>query len=349
VSVLESVLSEQPDHPGAAHFYIHAVEASQDPDRAVAAAEMLLERVPGAGHLVHMPSHIYVRVGRYADSADANVQAIAADRAYLEVAPEPTLYWAYYAHNLHFLAYSAMMEGRYETAITAARELERDMPEPFLREAAWLIEGIMPTTFHVMIRFGRWEEILLEPEPPEFRLVSRAVRRYARGIAMSALGRTAEAREEIKAFDAAMAEVPQEWWIFNNRVHQVLPIARAMLAGELAFREGRLDEAFATLREGVAAEDALVYDEPPGWMLPVRHALGALLMSAGRYAEAEEVYREDQLRNRGNGWSLLGLKQALEAQGRTAEAEPFAAQLATAWKRKDVKPTSSCYCEPRRS
>jgi tetratricopeptide (TPR) repeat protein len=349
VNILESVLAEQPDHPGAAHFYIHAVEASQDPDRAIEVANMLRDRIPGAGHLVHMPSHIYVRVGRYADSADANVEAIAADRAYLKVAPEPSLYWAYYAHNLHFLAYSAMMEGRYETAITAARELERDMPEPFLREAAWLIEGIMPTTFHVMIRFGRWEEILQEPEPPDFRLVSRAVRYYARGIALSALGRTEEAREEIKAFDAAMAEVPQEWWIFNNRVHQVLPIARAMLAGELAFREGRLDEAYATLREGVAAEDALVYDEPPGWMLPVRHALGALFMSAGRYAEAEEIYREDQRRHRGNGWSLLGLKQALEAQGRAAEAGPIAEQLAMAWKRKDVKPTSSCYCEPRRS
>lgn len=346
VSVLESVLEREPDHPGATHFYIHAVEASQDPDRAIPAADLLKDRVPGAGHLVHMPSHIYVRVGRYADAADTNERAIAADRAYVEVAPEPQIYWAYYGHNLHFLAFAAMMEGRYETAIRAARELERDMPEAVLREYGSLIEGIMPTTFHVMIRFGRWEEILEEPERPEFRLVTRAVRRYARGIALSALGRTEEARAEIEAFDEAMAAVPQDWWIFNNRVHQVLPIARAMLEGELAFREGRLDEAFAALRRGVAAEDALVYDEPPAWMLPVRHALGALLMSAGRYAEAEEVYREDQRRNRDNGWSLLGLRLALEAQGRNAEAESVVPKIAAAWARADVRPTSSCLCEP---
>ena len=179
VSVLESVLGMEPDHPGATHFYIHAVEASQDPDRAIPSADRLEDRVPGAGHLVHMPSHIYVRVGRYADAADANERAVAADRAYLEVAPEPQIYWAYYGHNLHFLAFAAMMEGRYETAIRAARELERDMPEAVLREYGSLIEGIMPTTFHVMIRFGRWEEILEEPERPEFRLVTRAVRRYA--------------------------------------------------------------------------------------------------------------------------------------------------------------------------
>jgi tetratricopeptide (TPR) repeat protein len=348
VSTLESVLAMQPDHPGATHFYVHAVEASQDPDRAVPAADSLKDRVPGAGHLVHMPSHIYVRVGRYSEAADANERAIAADRAYLEVAPEPQIYMLYYAHNLHFLAYAAMMEGRYETAMRAARELERDVPEAVLREYGSLIEGIMPTTFHVLIRFGRWEEILEEPERPEFRLVTRAVRHYARGIALSALGRTEEARAEIEAFDQAIAAVPEDWWIFNNRVHQVLPIARAMLEGELAFREGRLDEAFAALRRGVAAEDALVYDEPPGWMLPVRHALGALLMSAGRYAEAEEVYREDQLRNRGNGWSLLGLRLALEAQGRNAEAETVVEKIAAAWERADVKPTSSCLCEPGR-
>jgi tetratricopeptide (TPR) repeat protein len=346
VSVLEAVLEAQPDHPGAMHFYIHAVEASQDPDRAVATADRLIDRVPGAGHLVHMPSHIYVRVGRYGDAADANEKAIAADRAYFEVAPEPGMYWLYYAHNLHFLAYSAMMEGRYETAIRAARDLERDIPEPFLREWAWIAEGIMPTTFHVMIRFGRWEEILKEPEPPEFRLVSRAVRRYARGIALSALGRTEEARREIEAFDAAIALVPEDWWIFNNKIDQVLPIARAMLEGELTFREGRLDYAFQVLRGGVAAEDALVYDEPPGWMLPVRHALGALLMSAERYEEAEDVYRADQRLNRDNGWSLLGLRLSLEAQGRHDEAAAIAPRVDEAWKRVEIRPTSSCLCEP---
>lgn len=347
VATLEAVLTTAPDHPGASHFYIHAVEASGDPDRAVPAAQRLVKRVPGAGHLVHMPSHIYIRVGRYSDAADVNVLAVAADAAYLEAAPEPDLYYIYYAHNLHFLAYASMMEGRYETAITAARELERAIPQHTLEKYGALIEGIMPTTFHVMIRFGKWEEILEEPKRPEYRLVTHAVRHYARSIAFSALGRTDEARAESAAFEEAVARVPDDWMIFNNPVDRVLPIARAMLEGELAFREGHYEEAFAALRRGIAEEDQLVYDEPPGWMLPVRHPLGAFLMSTGRYAEAEAVYREDERRNRGNGWALLGLRQSLEAQGKSAEARALAPALAAAWHRRDVDPTSSCLCEPR--
>jgi tetratricopeptide (TPR) repeat protein len=204
----------------------------------------------------------------------------------------------------------------------------------------------MAANFHVLIRFGKWQEILEEPDYPEWRLVSRAVRRYARSIACSALGRTDEARAELDAFEAAMAEVPEEWWIFNNRVGAVLPIARAMINGELLFREGKRDEAFAVLREGVACEDALVYDEPPGWMLPVRHALGALLMADGRYTEAEQVYREDLRRNRDNGWSLTGLQLALRQLGRDDEAEELSPRLARAFGTADIRPTSSCYCEP---
>jgi tetratricopeptide (TPR) repeat protein len=346
VGVLERALDTHPQHPGANHFYIHAIEASSEPDRAVEAADRLTGLVPGSGHLVHMPSHIYIRVGRYADAATSNVRAITVDRAYLAKAPAPGLYAAYYGHNLHFLAFAAMMSGNYEQAIQAARDLEAEMPESALREYAGLIEGIMPATFHVLIRFGKWEQILEEPEYPEWRLVSRAVRRYARSIANSALGRTEESRAELEAFEEAMAAVPEEWWIFNNRVSDVLPIARAMINGELLFREGKRQEAFAILRSGVAAEDALVYDEPPAWMLPVRHALGALLMSDGRYAEAEAVYREDLQRNRDNGWSLTGLQLALEKQARESEAEELSIRLARAFNDADIEPTSSCYCEP---
>lgn len=346
VGIMEATLRSHPQHPGANHFFIHAVEASSDPDRAVEAADRLTHIVPGSGHLVHMPSHIYIRVGRYSDAAQSNIRAIEVDRAYLAQAPPPGLYAAYYGHNLHFLAFASMMSGEYEQAMRAARDLEAEMPEDVVREWAGLIEGIMPTTFHVMIRFGRWEEILAEPDYPEWRLVSRAVRRYARSIANSALGRTEEARVELEAFEAAMAEVPEDWWVFNNRVSAVLPIARAMINGELLFREGRRDEAFAILREGVAFEDALVYDEPPGWMLPVRHALGALLMADGRYAEAEQVYLEDLRRNRDNGWSLTGLQLALQAQERTAEAEQLSPRLAQAFSTADTRPSSSCYCEP---
>jgi tetratricopeptide (TPR) repeat protein len=346
VGIIERALEVDPLHPGANHFFIHAIEASSEPERAIEAADRLTEIVPGSGHLVHMPSHIYIRVGRYADAAQSNIDAIEVDRAYLAKAPTPGMYAAYYGHNLHFLAFAAMMSGNYEQAIQAARDLEAEMPESAVREFAGLIEGIMPATFHVLIRFGKWEQILEEPEFPEWRLVSRAVRLYARSIANSALGRTEEARAELEAFEEAMAEVPEDWWIFNNRVDQVLPIARAMINGELLFREGKLEEAYAILREGVAAEDALVYDEPPGWMLPVRHALGALLMADQRYAEAEAVYREDLRRNRDNGWSLTGLQLALQAQERGSEAEELTMRLARAFNDADTRPSSSCYCEP---
>ncbi len=346
VEIIERTLETSPRHPGANHFLIHAVEASSNPERAIEAADRLTEIVPGSGHLVHMPSHIYIRVGRYADAAQTNIAAIEVDRNYLANAPTPGLYAMYYGHNLHFLSYAAMMSGNYEQAIQAARDLEAEMPESALRDFSGLIEGIMPANFHVLIRFGKWEEILEEPDYPEWRLVSRAVRHYARSIANSALGRTDEARAELESFEQAMAEVPEEWWIFNNQVSAVLPIARAMIYGELLFREGERDEAFAILREGVEAEDALVYDEPPGWMLPVRHALGALLMADGRFAEAEEVYREDLRRNRDNGWSLTGLQLALQSQERQSEAEDLTIRLARAFDDADTRPTSSCYCEP---
>ncbi len=345
IGVLEHAMEVRPDHPGANHFYIHTVEASGDPDRAVAAAERLVNLVPGAGHLVHMPSHIFTRVGRYDEAAKANKRAIAADKAYFKVAPEPDFYRIYFIHNVHFLAYASMMQGRYDDAMHAARDLEKDVPVEFLRNYAAFADGLMTTPLHVMIRFGKWEEILAEPEPEEFQKLSRTLRHYARGVALSALGRTEEARAELVAFEATAKEVPTEWSVGNNTSTEVISLARQMIQGELLFREGKLDEAFAALRKGVALEDALVYDEPPGWMQPIRHALGALLMSAGRYAEAEEVYREDLVKNRGNGWSLLGLEQALLAQN-DGEASKVRKARAAAFERSDVAPTSSCYCEP---
>lgn len=346
VEVLEGVMEDHPDQPGANHFYIHAVEASNDPDRAVPAAERLTSIVPGSGHLVHMPSHIFARVGRYGDAAQSNRDAIAADKAYFSAAPAPGFYSLYYAHNIHFLGFACMMSGDYAGAIEAAEQLEAEVPEPNLRELAGLIEGIMPARLHVLIRFGQWDEILEQPDYPQWRLMSRATWAYARAIACSALGRTAQARAEMSEFERRVALVPDEWYVLNNRVHDVLPIARAMMQGELLFREGEREEAFAVLREGIAAEDALVYDEPPAWMLPVRHALGALLMSDGRYAEAEAVYREDLEINRENGWALTGLRNALRAQGKDEEADAVSGRLARAFRDCDVIVTSSCFCEP---
>ena len=239
-----------------------------------------------------------------------------------------------------------MMSVRYEDALKAARDLESDMDEAALKEFAPLIEGIMPTTLHEMIRFGKWEEILEEPQYPEWRLVSRAVYHYARSISNSALGRVEEARKELEAFNAAMEAVPKEWYIFNNQVSTVLPIAEAMIQGEMLWREGKREEAYVHLRKGIEAEDNLVYDEPPGWMLPVRHALGALLMSDGKHAEVETVYREDLKRNRNNGWAMLGLRNALLVQDKTRKANKLTPKLKAAWAKADVAPTSSCYCEP---
>ncbi len=346
VAVLEHAMRIDPDHPGANHFYIHAVEASRDPDRAVPAADRLTHLVPGSGHLVHMPSHIYVRVGRYTDAKLSNIAAVAIDRAYFAKAPPPGIYAMYYGHNLHFLAYASMMSGNEADAMQAARDLEADIPEEPLRAFAFLIDGIMPTTFHVLARFGRWEEILREPDYPEWRLMSRVVRAYARSVACSALGRTEQARAELAEFERRAAEVPADWLVMQNKASDLLPIARAMANGELLFREGRREEAYDILREGVAMEDRLVYDEPPGWMLPVRHALGALMMADGRYAECEAIYREDLARNRENMWGLTGLRLALEAQGKTQQAVEAGSRLEVALTDATIRPTSSCLCQP---
>lgn len=346
VQVLEQVLQLDPKHPGANHFYIHAVEASPEPERALEAAKRLENLVPGAGHLVHMPAHIYARLGRWAKASDANVEAIDVDRAYFKVAPEPGFYTIYYLHNLHFLSWSAMMEGRYGTALEAARDLEQAMPEPLLREMAFVADGFMPVTYHVLVRFGEWEQILAEPEPEDFRHVSRAHWRYARALAQSNLGRPTQAREELELFEREAARIPDHWEINFNNAREVVQIARLMAQGELAYHEGRPDTAFEALREAVIREDALRYAEPPAWMHPVRHALGALLLAEDRLEESEAVYRRDLRRHPNNGWALLGLQQALRAQGRTDEAAAIEPKLQVAWARADVQPPASCYCHP---
>ena len=346
IAALERALRIDPSHPQAAHLYIHAVEAGPDPAKGEAAADMLRSRVPAAGHLVHMPSHIYARVGRYADAVTANEIAVAADDKYFDIGTDPGLYYAYHAHNLHFLAFAAMMEARYDPALAAARRLEVAVPEEVLDQYAFLIEGIIPTTYHVMIRFGKWEDLLREQAPPAKRPMMLAIHHYARGIALSALGRTEEARVEKAKFENQIGNVPEDWWVFSNQAHDVLPIGRLMLEGELAYREGRLDDAWSALTRAIAAEDRLVYDEPPGWMIPVRHAMGALLMEAGHYGRAEKLYREDQVNHPGNGWSLLGLQQSLSAQGHLEEAAQIGPQLDRAWTRVEERPPSSCLCAP---
>ncbi len=344
VAVLERVFELAPDHPGANHFYIHAVEASSDPERALPAAAVLETRIPGSGHLVHMPSHVYITTGQYDRAVRSNQAAIAVDETYFEANGRPAFYSLYFLHNIHFLAFAAMMEGRFQTALDAVRRMEDEVPEPFLREFTGYADGLLPAVFHVLVRFGRWEDILAEPEYPEFRRASRAVRRYGRTIALANLGRTDEARAELEAFDVEAAAVPEGWTMGTNPASVVLALSRQVAEGEVLFKEGREDEAFAVLEAAQVAEDALVYDEPPGWMLPVRHARGALLIAAGQPAAAERVYREDLEEWPRNGWSLLGLQQALRALGKSAEADLMEQDVKAAWIRADVTPPASCYC-----
>jgi tetratricopeptide (TPR) repeat protein len=346
LAVLEHTMTIDSNHPGANHFYIHAIEASPWPEKGLPSAERLVDLVPGSGHLVHMPSHIFIRTGRYADAADANARAIAADEAYFAKAPEPDFYSLYFLHNIHFLSYAAMMEGRYETALDAARKIERQIPPKFLKNYVTFADGFMPTTLHVFVRFGKWEEILAEPEPESYRLLSRAERHYARAVALANLFRISEARAELAQFEEVAAQLTEEWRVGNNPALDVIGIARNMAEGEIAYKSGDAEKAFELLRGAVAMEDKLVYDEPPGWMQPVRHALGALLLADGRAEEAEEVYREDLERHPNNGWGLLGLHKSLEAQEKFAEASAIAMDVQKAWARADVKPKASCYCSP---
>lgn len=344
LEVLEHTIARTPLHPGANHFYIHAIEASPWPEKGLPSAERLVDLVPGSGHLVHMPSHIFIRTGRYALAADANTRAIAADEAYFQLAPAPDFYNLYYLHNVHFLAYAAMMEGRFEIALAAARKIERDIPERFLRANVGFADGFMPTTLHVLIRFGKWQDVLTEPEPDDYRLLSRAEWHYARAVALANLKRIDDAQHALTQFDEVATQLDDTWFMGNNPASAVIGIARHMAAGEIAFKDGRSDEAFGLLRQAVALEDKLVYDEPPGWMQPVRHALGALLLSDGRASEAETIYREDLKRHANNGWALLGLQQSLEAQGKIGEAAALDPMLDKAWARADVRPVASCYC-----
>jgi tetratricopeptide (TPR) repeat protein len=346
VAVLERTLAKSPNHPGANHFYIHAIEASPWPERGLEVAERLGTLVPGSGHLVHMPSHIFIRTGRYRDAAESNARAIQADESYFALAPKPDFYSLYFMHNVHFLAYSAMMEGRFQAALDAARKIEQNIPPDFLKNYVTIADGFMPTTLHVLIRFGKWNEILAEPEPDAGRLLSRSARHFARSVALANLGRTGEARREIELLDEVAAQLTDEWFMGNNAAKDVIAIARKMAEGELAYHEGKAKKAIALLYEAVELEEALKYDEPPGWMQPVRHALGALLVAEGRHVEAEEVYREDLERHPNNAWSLLGLDQSLKGQGKIDEARALTPKVHQAWARADVKPVASCYCHP---
>jgi len=338
------VLALDPDHPLGIHLYIHATEAGPNPGAAAPFADRLGDITPGVGHLVHMPGHTYIRVGRYADAASSNVAALAADNAYFDTVGPQGMYELYRSHNYHFLAYAAMFQGDPETALRAARGLVRDLPPHVLDEQSIYAEGFLAVPWHVLIRFGEWEAILEEPKPETRLTLAEALWHYARGIAFVNLGEVSAAEEELAAFEESVEQVPEEAFVALSEAGKVLDIARLMLRGELRFRKGDQQAALADLSEAVALEDALPYNEPKGWMQPVRHALGALLMEAGHVEHAEQVYRADLVHNPENGWALHGLAESLELQGRDAEAAEASARFDLAWERAAIDIQASCYC-----
>ena len=352
VETVEAVLKKFPDHPDANHIAIHALEASPFPERALPAADRLRTLAPGAGHLVHMSSHIDIRVGHYETAIEANRRALAADRAYFERAGAPTGYATYRAHAGHFLTWAAMYDGQSAVALEAARALVRDLPADLVAKSAKPWEAFFVVPYHVLVRFGKWDAMLAEPEPPAGRPAQTAFWHYARAMACSSLRRVDDAERELAAFDAAVVATPPTYTLAHNPMSAVFPVARGFAAGEIEYRRGRFDAAFQQLRAAVALDDGLRYGEPWGFMQPVRHALGALLCEQGRIDEAEAVYREDLERHPENGWSLHGLLECLRRRG---EKDPAAAALAAdtadverrferAWARADVQLPGSCFC-----
>ncbi|WP_371664357.1 tetratricopeptide repeat protein [Streptomyces sp. NBC_00280] len=346
-------------HPGLLHLYIHLMEMSAAPETALPVADRLRGLVPDAGHLQHMPTHLDVLCGDYRRVVADNAAAIVADEKFRERSGAMNFYTLYRAHNHHFRIYGAMFLGQSRTALEAAAQLEAAVPEELLRVqsppmADWL-EGFLAMRVHVLIRFGRWSDILELPLPadPSLYCVTTAMLRYARGVALSATGRTAEAEAERELFRAALTRIPETRMLFNNTCPDILAVASAMLDGELEYRKGNHEAAFAALERSIELDDNLPYDEPWGWMQPTRHAYGALLLEQGRVAEAEAVYRADlgldetlprAVQHPGNVWALHGFQECLVRLGRDGEARIVAQQLKIALALADVPIEASCFC-----
>ena len=344
MDTLESVLDADPDHAGAAHFYIHIVEKER-PQLAETIADNLGDLAPGAGHLVHMPSHIYLRVGRYHDATEANQRAVEADDGYITQCRKQGLYPVMYMpHNWHYIWYAASAEGRSEVALQAAHEMSSRVDRETMREPGLgAIQHYWITPVWGYIRFGKWDEILAFPEPEEDLLYPRAVRHYARGLAHVRQGDLEQAETERAALSALTMEPELERvtvWDLNTTA-ALMDIAVEVLTAEIAAARGELDTAIDALTEAAELEDALTYDEPPPWYQPVRLTLGAIYLAADRPVDAERVYREDLEVFPNNGWALFGLEQSLLAQGKSTGAAAVGEELAAAWQYADVNLESS--------
>jgi tetratricopeptide (TPR) repeat protein len=346
-------------HPGLLHMYIHLMEMSPYPERALRAADELRDLVADAGHLIHMPTHIYVLCGLYKNVVECNGRASMADSKFLKREGSKNFYSLYRCHNYHFKLYGAMFLGQYASALEAANELVTTLPEELLQiesppMADWL-EGFVPMRMHVLIRFGKWKEIIAEllPENQALFCVTTAIMHYAKAVAQAARGNLPAAEREATSFETARARVPPTRYVFNNTWIDILAVAAEMVKGEIEYRKRNYDIAFTHLRKSVELDDNLPYDEPWGWMQPTRHALGALLLEQGHVDEAEAIYRADlgldetlsrACQHPDNVWSLHGFHECLVKLGKTAEARIIKQRLDVAAAYADVPIRSSCFC-----
>ncbi len=341
LTAIETTMKNHPDHPGANHLYIHAVEASNNPDRAVPAADRLGDLVPVAGHLVHMPSHVYIRVGRYADAAQANRDAIVADEDYITQCRAQGMYpIGYYPHNIHFLWAALAMEGRSQESIEAARKVASKHTDEHLHQPGFGFGHLLRTIpLFSLVRFGQWDQILAESAPTTDSVFASGIRHWARGMALANQGKAQDANAELDhvkkaAADPSLAALD----IFGgNTLDKLMAIASEFLAAEIAAKQKRFPTAVTHFQKAVELEDALRYSEPPDWPIPAREWLGATLLAAGRSAEAEKVYRQNLDRHRDNGWGLSGLAKSLEAQGKKQEAAEARQRFEKAWANADFK------------
>jgi tetratricopeptide (TPR) repeat protein len=336
VTVLESVLKRNPDHVGANHYYIHAVEASLKPERALPSAQRLITLVPAAGHLVHMPAHIYMRTGDYKSAATRNQVAAEVDEEYIKSYDIQGIYpLMYYSHNLHFLAVAHSMQGRFSDAKNAADQLEAHV-SPYVKEMP-MLEFFVPTSTLILVSFDRWEDILRSPKPDPNMLITTAVWHFARGMAYAANGKLIKAEKEQKLFVDIKNEISADSMWDLNSTSDVLGIAGKVLDAKIAIAKGDKKSAVVLLRQAAEAEDGLNYAEPTDWYIPVRESLGAVLFMTGEYAEAEKVFRTDLEKNPRSGRSLFGLLQSLKAQKKDYEARLVQTEFEAAWKNADTQ------------
>ena len=336
VAVLERVLARAPDHTGANHYYIHAVEASPHPEKALPSARRLATLAPSAGHLVHMPAHVYIRTGDYLAAARANVEAAKSDERLATTSGDSSSFYliGYYGHNLHFLAIANAFAGNSRDALSAARKLY-EVEAPRIKEVPF-VDGFLMTPALVLVDFGRWDEILVLPEPAFEAPITGAMWHLARTLAFAAKGQADDAQAEKAKFAEAATVLSKTTEYGNNNAEMLASVARPYLDGRLAMMRGNTAAAITYFRQAVAAEDALSYDEPPGWYLPSRNLLGAALLRAGDLPAAEQVFRDELAIHAESGRALFGLRAALAGQGRDREARAVQKRFDYAWRTADV-------------